>query len=226
LNVHSIESPREDTADDRSTRARIRDAAIEAIGTYGISGATARRVADAAGVSPGLVIHHFGSMDGLRRACDDHIADAIRRYKESAITEGPSLDLLAAFRRAELHGATAYLANVLVEDSPTVGLLVDHLVDDAESYLELGVETGMMKPTVDPRRRAVVIALWSLGALVLHRHVERLLGVDLTDDDLAEDASMAAYVMPAFDILGRGVLTDEFLETLESTFSTNDEGAP
>ena len=215
-----------ETADDRSTRARIRDAAIETIGTYGLAGTTARRVADAAGVSPGLVIHYFGSMDGLRRACDDHIADAIRRYKESAIAEGPSLDLLAAFRRAELHGATAYLANVLGDDSPAVEVLVDHIVADAEAYLELGVETGMITPTDDPRRRAAVIALWSLGALVLHRHAERLLGVDLTADNLVDDPdAMAAYAVAAYGILGRGILTEEFLATLERTFDlTSDEG--
>ena len=157
-------------------------------------------------MSPGLVIHYFGSMEGLRRACDDHIADSIRRYKESAIA------------------ATAYLANVLGDDSPAVEVLVDHIVADAEAYFELGVETGMIKPADDPRRRAAVIALWSLGALVLHRHAERLLGVDLTADDLADDPeAMASYVVAAYGILGRGILTEEFLETLERTFFEPDD---
>ena len=37
-----------------------------------------RAIAEAAGVSPALIIHHFGSKEGLRKACDDYIAAEIR----------------------------------------------------------------------------------------------------------------------------------------------------
>ena len=50
---------------DRTAKARIRDAAIECYAFHG-DDCTARMVAEKAGVSPGLVIHHFGSMEGLR----------------------------------------------------------------------------------------------------------------------------------------------------------------
>ena len=53
------------TAEDLTTRARIRDAAIGLFGRDGFGPATVRAVASAAGVSPGLVIHHFGSKAGL-----------------------------------------------------------------------------------------------------------------------------------------------------------------
>ena len=48
----------------------------------------------------------------------------------------------------------AYLAAVLVDDSPIVADLVDELVADAEGYLEYGGETGLVKPSADPRGRA------------------------------------------------------------------------
>ena len=62
---------------DRTTRARIRDAAIAVFGEQGFSTGV-RAVAAAAGVSPGLVNHHFGSKDGLRAECDAHVLEAIR----------------------------------------------------------------------------------------------------------------------------------------------------
>src|SRR3954453_251108 len=37
----------------------------------GIEGATIREIAQAAGVSSGLLRHHFGSKEGLRDACDE-----------------------------------------------------------------------------------------------------------------------------------------------------------
>ena len=69
---------------DLTTAARIRDAAIELFGSHGFS-VGVRAIAQAAGVSPGLVIHHFGSKDGLRQACDDYIAEEVRSEKSQAI---------------------------------------------------------------------------------------------------------------------------------------------
>ena len=209
--------------DDRTTRARIRDAAIECFGEHGISGTTVRKIAAAAGVSPGLVIHHFGSMDDLRVECDDHVAASIRRYKRAAIAQGPGLDVLAALRGSGAKPWVGYLVAVLGDDSPTVARLVDELIDDAESYLALGVETGMVRPSPNPRGRAAVLLLWSLGALVLHRHVERVLGVDLTDPDITENPAIAAYAGPAYEIMAEGVLTEAFAEGVMDAFPPPDD---
>ena len=51
-------------------RDRLRDAAIETFARLGL-GATVRQLASDAGVTAGLVTHHFGSKDALRQACDD-----------------------------------------------------------------------------------------------------------------------------------------------------------
>jgi len=227
--MSSVSASSEDAvADDRTARARIRDAAITCFAENGIDGTTARKVAASAGVSPGLVIHHFGSMDGLRAECDRYVAATIREYKREAISAGPTIDVLAALRGANAGPVMAYLAAVLVDDSPTVARLVDELVADAEGYLEYGVETGMVKPSADPRGRAAVLFLWSLGALVLHRHVRRILGVDLTNPDIAGDPAIAAYAGPAYEIMGGGVLDEAFAAQLQDVFAelATKEGQP
>ena len=68
------------STNDLTTRARIRDAAITAFGEQGFA-VGVRAIAEAAGVSPGLVNHHFGSKDGLRAECDAFVTDAIRQAK-------------------------------------------------------------------------------------------------------------------------------------------------
>jgi AcrR family transcriptional regulator len=209
----------DEPTDDRTTKARIRDAAIGCIAELGVADTTARRVAEAAGVSPGLVIHHYGSMDGLRAACNDHVAAVIRRQKLHAMSAGTGLDVLGALRNSEVGSLGGYLAQVLVEDSPVVVKLVDDLVADAEVYLQQGVEAGSVRPSTNQRGRAAVVALWSLGALVLHRHLERILGVDLTDPNVGVDGSIAAYVGPASEILGAGILTADFASHLEQSFA-------
>ncbi|MEN8114953.1 MAG: TetR family transcriptional regulator [Actinomycetota bacterium] len=213
--------------DDRTAKARIRDAAIACIADQGLTDTTARKVAEIADVSPGLVMHHFGSMDGLRLACDEHVTELIRHQKEDALSAGPSIDVLAALRDAQMGPLIGYLAEVLREDSPAVAKLVDELVDDAEGYFQEGIETGMLEPTANPRGRAVVLAIWSFGALVLHRHLERMLGVDLTDPAIGSDPAFAAYAAPVYEILGGGILTEAAAANVQGAMAqlaeTNDK---
>ena len=154
--MSSMAPSSEDTGllDDRTTSARIRDAAIECFAEYGVAATTARKVADEAGVSPGLVIHHFGSMSGLRSACDEYVAAVIRHHKQEAISAGPNLDVLAALRSPDVGPLMGYLASVLADNSEALAGLVDDLVDDAEAYIQQGVESGMLRPSDDPRGRA------------------------------------------------------------------------
>jgi AcrR family transcriptional regulator len=205
--------------DDRTSKARIRDAAIRCIADHGVASTTVRKVAASAGVSPGLVIHHFGSMDGLRAACDGHVSAVIRQRKADALTAGPNVDVLAALRDGSLGPLLAYVARVLVDDAPAVARLVDDLVDDAEAYIEMGVESGMIKPSADPRSRAVILTIWNLGALALHHHVRRMTGVDLTAPTLGEEPAATSYVRPVFEIYADGFITDTFAARIREAVS-------
>src|SRR3989442_8290525 len=65
---------------DLTAAARIREAALRLFAARGVSGASIRDVAKAAGVSPGLVQHHFRSKARLRRAVEESV---IRRATEA-----------------------------------------------------------------------------------------------------------------------------------------------
>ena len=205
--------------DDRTTRARIRDAAIQCFAEFGLADTTARKVAAAADVSPGSVIHHYQSMDGLREACDQHILALIREQKTRAMRTGPNLDLLGTIREGTQPHVMEYLSRILIEDSTSVTSLVDGLVSDAKAYLADGVASGMLRPSSDEDSRAVVLTLWSLGSLVMHRHIKRLLDVDLMDPGFASSPSLQNYIGPVMELYGTGIFTEEFLETAQSSLS-------
>lgn len=212
------------TPDDRSTRARIRDAAIEVIARQGLADTTVRKVAEAAGVSPALVIHHFESMEGLRRECDHHVAAAIRERKEKAVAEGPGFDILEAIRDADYGNLTGYIATVLMDDSELVNQLVDEMVDDARGYIQDGVDNGMFRPSSDPEGRAGLLTLWTLGGLALHHHMKRILGVDLTDPDAADDPQFIRYLRPALEVVGSGMFTEAFNEQMKAAMPLMETG--
>lgn len=190
-------------------RARIRDAAIDVVAASGLEALTARRVAEEAGVTAGSVINNFGSMAGLREACDEHVAMLIREEKMAAMSAGASLDIAGILRDSGSGHLAGYLAAVLAEDSPAVSHLVDELVADAQDYVQAGVDAGMVQPSEDPRGRAVVLMLSGLGSLVMHRHLRRLLGVDLTDP-AADPTSWVAFLGPTYELYAQGLFTPEF----------------
>ncbi len=57
-----------------------------------MDGTKIRDIARAAGVSAGLVRHHFGSKEALRDACDSYALDRLMRIKEQALLEGHMAD--------------------------------------------------------------------------------------------------------------------------------------
>src|SRR3954469_11197757 len=72
------------SVDDLTATARIRDAAIEEFGQHGFD-VGLRAIAKAAGVSAALVIHHFGSKDGLRKACAEFAAESVQAAKSESM---------------------------------------------------------------------------------------------------------------------------------------------
>jgi len=164
-------------------RSRILAAACDRVAAGGSAGASVRAIAADADVSPALVLHHFGSKDGLLAACDAHVLATISDLKSDALAQGPGMDLLGAVAQSSEIAAplVRYLARRLVEGGPTVDELVDTMVSDAHRYVRAGVENGIIRPSAHEEDRTVLLTLWSLGALMLHHHVERLLGFSMLD---------------------------------------------
>ena len=70
----------EPTPEDLTAKARLRDAALRLFAERGIEATPVRDIANAAGVSGGLVRPHFGSKEGfLARSCGFGVAGACRR---------------------------------------------------------------------------------------------------------------------------------------------------
>lgn len=202
--------------EDRTARARIRDAAITCFAEQGVAATSVRTIAATAGVSAGLVIHHYGSKEGLRSACDEWVARRIHEVKNDAIDDGLTMNPLAT---VHLLGdglpIAAYLARTLVDGSSHVADLVDVLVANGVTMSRRSVDSGLMNPTDDEHARSAVIAIWSLGALVLHEHLERLLGEDLAGDL----ANSPRYLRAVADILTNPPLPAETGALLTAAFS-------
>ncbi|WP_086825081.1 TetR/AcrR family transcriptional regulator [Allokutzneria sp. NRRL B-24872] len=61
------------SVEDLTARARIRDVDLEHFRSDGVTATSVRAITPAAGVSSASVLHHFGSKEGLRKTCDEHV---------------------------------------------------------------------------------------------------------------------------------------------------------
>lgn len=195
---------------DRTARARIRDAAIERFAADGVAETSLKDIAADAGVSTPLVIHHFGSKEGLRVACDEYVASVIKEQKTRAMKAGKGLDPFQAIRDAyEATPVIRYFARTIADGSPHVDAMFDEMIEDSLAYMAEGVESGILKPAENPRERAIVLFVWQAGALVLHEQVKRLLGVDLIDN---RAGSALKWARINAEILAKGVIDEEFYD--------------
>lgn len=191
------------SVDDLTAAARIRDAAIEQFGQHGFT-VGVRAIATAAGVSPGLVIHHFGSKDGLRRACDDHIAETIRQAKsESLQTHDPAALFTALAEIEEYAPMTAYLVRTMQTGGELAKMLWRNMIDNTEQYMDEGVRAGTVKPSPDPKARARYLAIMGGGAFLLYLQLHESTDLRTVLHDYAEE-----MVLPALEVYTHGVLTD------------------
>lgn len=159
------------SADDLTAQARIRDTAIDVFARDGF-GASVRAIAQDAGVSPGLVIHHFGSKGKLRQACDDRVREIVRHAKTTSAALGGPAGLLQQLAYLDDYRSVAiYLVRALSHGGDLARHLVAGLVEDAVQYLRAGVESGRITPAADEAARARCLATEALGGLVFYMNV-------------------------------------------------------
>lgn len=192
------------TESDLTARARVRDAAILLFGSEGFDTVSVRAIAESAGVSAALVIHHFGSKEGLRQACDDHVLEFVAAKSEQRIDTG---DLLA---RVGDYGR--YIARMVTAGTTAGNALFDRLLQQARTMVSEGVSAGRIRPTDDPESLARVLVLQSLAPLVLHAQLARIAGEDAVSAEI-----LLALARPTAQIYTHGVfLTDELIDAVDA----------
>jgi AcrR family transcriptional regulator len=202
-------------ADDLTGRARIRDAALLEFAEHGTKGATIRGIAKAAGVSPALVQHHFGTKEALRRECDEYALAAVREIKEEALSGGIGDPGFLALAMRTALPVQRYFARALTDGSPAAVALFDDTVAYTEEVLAQG-RPGLAVPrTDDLHAYAAVMTTMTFGLMVLHEHISRSLGGNTLT---AEGYPRMALAM--MDLLDDQLMAPELVEQARASLKT------
>ena len=210
--------------DDLTARARIRDAAIERFAADGFR-AGLRTIAADAGVSPGLVIHHFGSKDALRRACDDQVLRRIREIRADALSRPDALTSVASLASDPQYAFLAtYLLRSLQAGGDVARQIVADLVAETRDNLERGVQDGTIVPSRDPDGRADLLTRMSLGYLLLEYALQPAPPADLAQWVIDSSRRSMLAGLETFTeglFAGRGLLDTYLAETRTAASSTS-----
>jgi AcrR family transcriptional regulator len=192
---------------DLTGKARIREAALERFAADGVASTSLRTVARTAGVSPGLIVHHFGSKEGLCRAVDEAVVKRIELALAEVPIEGPGDELLeergdaivALLRNQPV--LCDYIGRALAEDTEASAELFHRLFRSARRDQAL-VKASAIRPDTDPFWRTIHQMLLIVGPLMMRRLIERELGGSL----LAE-RNFERWMRANTDLLQNGLYT-------------------
>lgn len=199
---------------DLTARAVIRDEALRLFAEHGPDAVTVRQIATAAGVSPALVLHHFGSKQGLRDAVDTHVAGTFDALFEAVETDDPQAlqRLLAAGggSLAEMLVAglppdspvPAYLRRVLLAGDEAGMRLFRRWYTASRRMADVMVAAGAMRPGDDPPMRTALLMVNDLAVLLLRDQLADVLGADPLSAQ-----GMARWFAEALAVYRDGVFT-------------------
>jgi AcrR family transcriptional regulator len=192
---------------DLSARAKIREAALGLFGSSGF-GVSLRTVAQAAGVSPGLVIHHFGSKDGLRAAVDASVLALFLEQFELLPKDLPA-DRLARAMGDIFSGVLGtspeirqYLRRCLLDETPAGTTIFDEVVAATRRGLALLERAGGIRADSDPEWRPFQVLSVILGPLLMEPVVQRHIGEPAYAPEVVRRRTAANL-----DFVSRGLFT-------------------
>ncbi len=193
-------------ADDATARARIRDAAIRRFAVDGFQ-VGLRAIAADAGVSAGLVVHHFGSKDGLRAECDAHVHATIRGAKTQALGSGGAEQVLIQLAALDEYAPmVGYVFRSLQAGGDLARTFLEHFIADAEGYVGEAVAAGTLRPSRDEHARVRYLTMSGMGAMLV------ALTLDPPEDFADLSPWLLRYVdviaLPSVELFTEGLFTD------------------
>ncbi|ORW08957.1 TetR/AcrR family transcriptional regulator [Mycobacterium kyorinense] len=129
------------TDEDLTAKARIRNAALDLYALYGEDRVSLRDIASAAGVTLGLVQHHFKTKAGLRDAVDQLVVDYFAHALADVPAKGSARQVAAARDEA--------VARMLRANPPVVNYARRAILEAADDRMHL------LDVVVDLTRREV-----------------------------------------------------------------------
>jgi AcrR family transcriptional regulator len=194
---------------DKGGRERLLRAAYRLFAEKGFENVRAREVAEEAGVTHGLIRHHFGSMEGLRLAVCRHEGERMKEQIARTPLNDPDnfvAELLAYVDATydDPEGAERrwmFARRSLLDESDASHELFDAYADVYEEFVAKRTASSRARDDLDPRMQVMFDTALNLGSMLLEPYFRRRYGVRMSDPDTVR--RMHRYFL---DVMDNGIL--------------------
>jgi AcrR family transcriptional regulator len=168
------------TDDDLTAKARIRNTALDLFSRYGEDRVSLRAIAAEAGVTLGLVQHHFKTKAGLRDAVDQLVVDYFSSTLADVTTEGSPADVVAARDKAvsqmlrDNPPVVNYVRRAILDPSQHRTHLLDVLVDLTRHEVGSLRKAGRASTKRSESTQVVAVLVRQMGELLLAPMVDAI----------------------------------------------------
>jgi AcrR family transcriptional regulator len=157
---------------------RIRHAALKSFATHGAAATSLRSVAADAGVSLGLVQHHFATKAGLIKAVDDYVMSVVIAVVAQPVSAPPRDSIADMGSRVttllqEHPDVVDYFGRALIDGSALGTTIWDTLAAFGTARWNTRKENGEARADIDVSWAALNSLVLALGTLILRGHIER-----------------------------------------------------
>jgi len=171
---------------------KIRNAALRSFAACGTSATTLRGVAAAAGVSLGLVQHHFATKAGLIEAVDRYVLDVVITPMPDPVSDPvseSSRDSVSEVGHRVQRMITdhpevaAYVGRALVDGSHLGATIFDYLYAVGTARWQAHAERGETRPDIDLQWAVINAMILALGTISMRGHIERCMSPAFTSPE-------------------------------------------
>jgi AcrR family transcriptional regulator len=193
--------------DDLKAAAVIREAAMRLFAERGAAAVTVREIAAAAGVSAGLVMHHYGSKDGLKDAVDrravaffEEMTGELARIGEQG--GSASLAELFAARLEREPVMVDYVRRLLLDGGEAADVLFARLFESTAAGMRSLAEAGVVRPARDEQIRTAFLLANDLSLVLLRRQIAQVTGTDPLSRE-----GLVPWTAAVMDVYAGGIFT-------------------
>lgn len=185
---------------DLTSRARIRNAALQQFAARGFAGTPLRAIAAEAGVAIGLISHYFGSKAGLREAVESWIVELFESAIESAdaqaggsVADAPARDAAVGQMLTGHPPVVAYLRRELFEP-PEHRTLITRLSKVSQKSVDSMRANSFASTSRDRVEQVVTVMVRQLGKLFMQPLVDQIIDSFPEDERPAHTPALSVEV--------------------------------
>jgi AcrR family transcriptional regulator len=169
----------------QETRAQLIETATKAFARDGFATTSLRSIAKEAGVSPALVVHHFGSREKLIEECIIKSLGLWVSEKQQFVDVSLSTAIGQWQSSIDKHGGKLqFFRQVLLFGGEPANILFSRMVLEARMIIDAQIEKGQMRKAGQPDDLALLMTLHGLAPLLLQEQVNKHLGGSFMEPEL------------------------------------------